>query len=85
LASSCNILAFYLLYNRKKKLLKLLLHILLYPVPCGAGGLLDDAHDTVHILVVHAHFLEDEEEDISQLSTFVSETFRTFAPKVTTD
>ena len=82
--------------NRKKKLLKLLLHILLIachthtfrcenPVPCGAGGLLDDAHDTVHILVVHAHFIEDEEEDISQLSIFVSETFRTFAPKVTTD
>ena len=32
-----------------------------------------------------AHLVEDEEEDISQLSTFVSETFRTFAPKVTTD
>jgi len=42
-------------------------------------------HNTMHVLVVHTHFIEDEEEDISQLSTFVSETFRTFAPKVTTD
>lgn len=39
-----------------------------------------DAHDAAHVLVLHAHFVEDEEEDISQLSTFVSETFRTFAP-----
>ena len=43
-----------------------------------------DAHDAAHVLVVHTHFIEDEEEDISQSSTFVSETFRTFAPKVTT-
>jgi hypothetical protein len=55
------------------------------PVPCGAGSFLGDAHDAAHVLVVHAHFIEDEEEDTSQLSTFVSETFRTFAPKVTTD
>jgi hypothetical protein len=47
--------------------------------------LLGDTHNTMHVLVVHTHFIEDEEEDISQLSTFVSETFRTFAPKVTTD
>ena len=50
-----------------------------------ADGLLGDAHDAAHVLVLHAHFIKDEEEDISQLSTFVSETFRTFAPKVTTD
>ena len=54
-------------------------------MPCRADGLLSDAHDAAHVLVLHAHFVEDEEEDISQLSTFVSETFRTFAPKVTTD
>jgi len=54
-------------------------------VLCGADGLLGDAHDAAHVLVVHTYFIEDEEEDISQLSTFVSETFRTFAPKVTTD
>ena len=34
------------------------------PVPCGADGLLGDAHDAAHVLVVHAHFGEDEEEGI---------------------
>jgi hypothetical protein len=31
------------------------------PVPCGADGLLGDAHDATHGLIVHAHFVEDEE------------------------
>ena len=29
---------------------------------CRADGLLGDAHDAAHGLVVHAHFVEDEEE-----------------------
>ena len=41
-----------------------LLHILLNPVSCGADGLLGDAHDAAHILIFHAHFVEDEEEGI---------------------
>ncbi len=40
-----------------------------------ADGLLGDAHDAAHVLVLHAHFIKDEEEDISQLSTFVWELF----------
>ena len=39
----------------------LLLPILHNPVPCGADGLLGDAHDAAHVLVVHTHFIEDEE------------------------
>ena len=34
------------------------------PVPGGADGLLDDAHDTAHALIFHAHFVEDEEEGV---------------------
>ena len=41
-----------------------LLCILLNPVPCRADGLLGDAHDAAHVLVVHAHFVEDEEEGV---------------------
>ena len=33
----------------------------LNPVPCGVDGLLGDAHDAAHGLIVHAHFVEDEE------------------------
>ena len=33
-------------------------------VPCGADGLLGDAHDVAHGLVVHAHLVEDEEEGV---------------------
>ncbi len=33
-------------------------------MPCGADGLLGDAHDAAHGLVVHAHFVEDEEEGV---------------------
>ena len=64
LSSSCNFFAFYLLYNRKKILLKLLLHILHNPVSCGADGFLGDAHDAVYVAVFHAHFVEDEEESV---------------------
>ena len=41
-----------------------LLCILLNPVSCGADGLLGDAHDAAHVLVFHAHFVEDEEEGV---------------------
>ena len=34
------------------------------PVPCGTDGLLGDAHDVAHVLVVHTHFIEDEEEGV---------------------
>ena len=57
-------LAFYLLYNRKKKLFKLLLHLLLNPVSCGADGLLGNAHDAADVLVFQAHLVEDEEESV---------------------
>ena len=45
-------------------LASLLLPILQNSVPCGADGLLGDAHDAAHVLVVHAHLVEDEEEGI---------------------
>lgn len=32
------------------------------PVHCGADGLLDDAHDAAHVLIFHAHFVEEMEE-----------------------
>jgi hypothetical protein len=38
--------------------------ILHNPEPCGADGLLRDAHDVVDGLVVHTHFVEDEEEGV---------------------
>ena len=48
--------------------------ILLNPVPCGkatgrrvsgnADGLLGDAHDATYGLIVHSHFVEDEEEGV---------------------
>ena len=38
--------------------------ILHNPVSCRADGLLGDAHDAAHSLVIHAHFVEDEEEGI---------------------
>ena len=41
-----------------------LLCILHNPVPCGADGLLGDAHDVVHVLIFHAHFVEDEGEGV---------------------
>ena len=31
----------------------------------NADGLLGDAHDAAHGLIVHAHFVEDEEENLS--------------------
>ena len=34
------------------------------PVSCGADGLLGDAHDAAHGLVVHTHLIEDEEEGV---------------------
>ena len=34
----------------------------LNPVPCGVDGLLGDAHDAAYGLIVHVHFVEDEEE-----------------------
>ena len=40
--------------------------ILQNPVPCGADGLLGDAHDAARGLIVHAHFVENEEEKTSQ-------------------
>ena len=64
LSSSCNILAFYLLYNRKKILLKLLLHILHNPVSCRADDLLGDAHDAADVVGFLAHLVEDEEEGV---------------------
>ena len=39
--------------------------ILQDPVPCGADGLLGDANDAADGLIVHAHFVEDEEENLS--------------------
>lgn len=33
-------------------------------VPCGGDGLLGDAHDVVDGLIVHTHFVEDEEEGV---------------------
>ncbi len=39
--------------------------ILHNPVSRRADGLLGDAHDAAHGLVVHAHFVEDEEEKLS--------------------
>ena len=52
-----------------------LLCILHNPVPCrkatgrrtqfgNADGLLGDAHDAAHVLIFHAHFVEDEEEGV---------------------
>ena len=38
--------------------------VLLDSVPCGSDGLLGDAHDAAHVLIVYAHFVEDEEEGI---------------------
>ena len=35
------------------------------PVPCVADGLLGDAHDAADGLIVHSHFVEDEEENLS--------------------
>ena len=45
-------------------LISLLSPVLQNPVPCGADGLLGDAHDATHGLIVHAHFVEDEEEGV---------------------
>ena len=45
-------------------LISLLSPVLQNPVPCGADGLLGDAHDAARGLIVHAHFVEDEEEGI---------------------
>ena len=56
----------------------ILLPILLNPVPCGADGLLGDAHDAADGLIVHAHFIEDEKEK-QALADCISKRFRTFA------
>ena len=48
----------------KSRFYPLLPTILLNPVPCGADGLLGDAHDAADVLVFHAHFVEDEEEGV---------------------
>jgi len=45
----------------KSRFYSLLPPILQNPVPCGADGLLGDAHDAAHVLVAHTHFIEDEE------------------------
>ena len=42
----------------------LLLHILQNSVPCGADGLLGDAHDAADVAVVQAHLVENEEEGV---------------------
>ena len=34
------------------------------PVPCGADGLLGDAHDAAYVAVVQAHLVENEEEGV---------------------
>ena len=39
--------------------------ILQNPVPCGAVGLLGDANDAAHGLVVHVHLVEDEEDGVT--------------------
>ena len=39
--------------------------ILQNSVPCGADGLLGDAHDAAHGPVVHSHFIEEMEEKLS--------------------
>ena len=44
--------------------------ILHNPVSCGADGLLRDAHDAAHGLVVHAHLVEDDEDCEATLYTF---------------
>ena len=38
--------------------------ILQDPVPCGADGLLGDAHDAADVAVVQAHLVENEEEGV---------------------
>jgi len=48
----------------KSRFYSLLPPILQNPVPCGADGLLSDTHDAAHGLIVHAHFVEDEEEGV---------------------
>ena len=42
----------------------------LNPVPCGVDGLLGDAHDAAYGLIVHVHFVEDEEDCEATLYTF---------------
>jgi len=51
------------------------------PVPCGADGLLGDAHDATHGLIIHAHFVEDEEENLSLAAQFLK-IIHTFAPEI---
>ena len=46
-------------------LISLFSPILLNLIPCEADGLLGDAHDAADGLIVHAHFVEDEEENLS--------------------
>ena len=46
-------------YGNRCPLLPTILH---NPVPCGADGLLGDAHDAADVAVFHAHLVEDEEE-----------------------
>jgi len=60
----------------------LLLHILQDPVSCGVDGLLGDAHDALDVAVILANLVEAEKESFSQLSAFVSKTFRTFAGRM---
>ena len=43
----------------------LLFSILLNPVPYRADGLLGDAYDVAHVLIFHAHFVEDEEKGVN--------------------
>ena len=51
-------------------LISLLSPVLQNPVPCGADGLLGDAHDTTDVTVVQAHLVEDEEDCEATLYTF---------------
>ena len=52
------------MWNYSNRRFPLLLPSLHNPVPCGADGLLGDAHDAAHVLGFHAHFVEDEEEGV---------------------
>ena len=48
----------------KSRFYPLLPPILLNPVPCGADGLLGDAHDAADVAVFQAHLVENEEEGV---------------------
>ena len=48
----------------------------LLPIPTGrknADGLLGDAHDMAHVLIVHAHIVEKMEENLSLAVKFLKD------------